>query len=55
MSLAKVALADGVNRGEALRLVGALEHASEHPIAQAIAKAAAAGGELPPVEGFANR
>ena len=42
MSLAKVALADGVDRGEALRLVGALEHASEHPIAQAIAKAAAA-------------
>ena len=42
MSLAKVALADGVGRGEALRLVGALEHASEHPIAQAIAKAAAA-------------
>ena len=55
MSLAKVALADGVNRGDALRLVGALEHASEHPIAQAIAKAAAAGGELPEVEGFANR
>jgi Cu+-exporting ATPase len=55
MSLAKIALADGVDRGEALRLVGALETASEHPIAQAIAQAAAAGGELPPVEGFANR
>jgi Cu+-exporting ATPase len=53
MSLAKVALADGVDRGEALRLVGALEHASEHPIAQAIAKAA--GDELPVVEGFTNR
>ena len=55
MSLAEVAVADGVDRAEALRLVGALEHASEHPIAQAIAKAAAAGGELPAVEGFANR
>jgi P-type Cu+ transporter len=55
MSLAKVALADRVDGDEALRRVGALEHASEHPIAQAIAKAAAAGGELPAVEGFANR
>jgi Cu+-exporting ATPase len=55
MSLAKVALADGVDRGEALRLVGTLEHASEHPIAQAIAKAAASAGELPEVESFANR
>ena len=35
-------VADGVDRDEALRLVGALEHASEHPIAQAIAAAAAA-------------
>jgi Cu+-exporting ATPase len=55
MSLADVAVADGVDRGEALRLVGALEYASEHPIAQAIAKAAAADGELSPVEGFTNR
>ena len=55
MSLAEVAVADGVDRAEALRLVGALEHASEHPIAQAIAKAAAAGGDWPAVEGFANR
>jgi Cu+-exporting ATPase len=55
MSLADVTVVDGVDRAEALRLVGALEHASEHPIAQAIANAAAADGELPPVEGFANR
>jgi Cu+-exporting ATPase len=55
MSLADVALADGVDRAETLRLVGALEHASEHPIAQAIATAAAAGGELAAVDGFANR
>ena len=32
---------DGVDRAELLRLAGALEHASEHPIAQAIARAAA--------------
>ena len=35
-------LAAGVDRAEALRLVGALEHASEHPVARAIADAAAA-------------
>jgi len=36
-----------------LRLAGALEHASEHPIARAIALAAKADlGELPPVESF---
>jgi Cu+-exporting ATPase len=55
MSLVGVVVADGVERDEALRLVGALENASEHPIAQAIAKAAAAEGSLPPVEGFVNR
>jgi Cu+-exporting ATPase len=55
MSLVDVVVADGVDRGDALRLVGALEHASEHPIAQAIANAAAADGALPAVEGFANR
>ncbi len=53
MSLVEIAVADGVDRDEALRLVGALEHASEHPIARAIA--AAAGSELPVVESFANR
>lgn len=42
-------------RAELLRLAGALEHASEHPIAQAIARAATAeSGELPPVESFQN-
>jgi Cu+-exporting ATPase len=55
MSLVEVAVADGVDPGQALRLVGALEHASEHPIAQAIARAAAADGPLPAVEAFANR
>jgi Cu+-exporting ATPase len=54
MSLVDVVPADGVDRGEALRLVGALESASEHPIGRAIARAAAEIGDLPPVEGFAN-
>jgi Cu+-exporting ATPase len=55
MSLVELTVADGVERAQALQLVGALEHASEHPVAQAIAKAAAAEGPLPPVEGFTNR
>jgi len=39
--------------GEALRLAGAVEDASEHPVGQSIARAAAAGpGALPPVAGF---
>jgi Cu+-exporting ATPase len=49
MTLVDVVAAD---RAEALRLVGSLEHASEHPIARAIADAA---GELVPVESFRNR
>jgi Cu+-exporting ATPase len=55
MTLVDVVVADGVDRAEALRLAGALEHASEHPIAEAIANAAAVDGALPAVEGFANR
>jgi Cu+-exporting ATPase len=56
MALVEVAVADGVDRGEVLRLVGALENASEHPIAQAIASAAQAEhGALPAVESFGNR
>jgi P-type Cu+ transporter len=56
MSLLGVEVADGVDRGEALRLVGALEAASEHPIARAVAAGATAEvGPLPAVEGFANR
>ncbi len=37
---------------EALRLAAAVEHASEHPVARAIA---AARDDLPPVEAFRNR
>src|SRR4051812_22366590 len=55
MSLVEVVAADGIDRGEALRLVGALEHASQHPIGRAIAAAAAVAGPLPVVEGFASR
>jgi Cu+-exporting ATPase len=56
MSLVEVTVADGTDRDEALRLVGALEDASEHPIARAIAKAAQAEHDsLPAVDGFSNR
>ncbi|MFH8552255.1 heavy metal translocating P-type ATPase [Streptomyces celluloflavus] len=57
MTLTGVHLADGVTREEALRLAGALEHSSEHPIARAIASAAEAAepsGALPVPEDFAN-
>jgi Cu+-exporting ATPase len=56
MSLVDVALAPGAQREEVLRVVGALEDASEHPIARAIATAARAElGELPAPEAFGNR
>jgi len=55
MELAEVALLDGASRSDVMRLAGAVEAASEHPIAQAVAKAARAEvGELPRVEGFRN-
>lgn len=55
MTLIAVIGADGQDHAELLRLAGALENASEHPIAQAIAKAATAElGELPTVEEFTN-
>jgi Cu+-exporting ATPase len=56
MSLVDTVTAPGTERQEVLRLVGALEDASEHPIAQAIANGARDElGVLPDVEGFANR
>jgi Cu+-exporting ATPase len=56
MALVDVVTTPGVERGEALRLVGALEDASEHPIAQAIAAAARDElGGLPAIEAFQNR
>ncbi|KUH64819.1 carbonate dehydratase [Mycolicibacterium novocastrense] len=55
MTLIDVVTATGQNRGELLRLAGALENASEHPIAQAVAKAARTEvGDLATVEGFTN-
>jgi Cu+-exporting ATPase len=56
MELAEVAPLNGATRAEILRLAGAVEAASEHPIAQAIARAARAEvGALPRVDGFRNR
>ena len=56
MELVDVRPLNGATRSEVLRLAGAVEDASEHPIAQAVAKAAKAEvGALPPVESFANR
>lgn len=54
MAVAAVHTADGEDDSEALRLAGALEHASEHPIARAVAERAAAAGALLPVETFEN-
>ncbi|MGY1722835.1 heavy metal translocating P-type ATPase [Blastococcus sp. SYSU DS0533] len=55
MTLLDVVPARGEDADRVLRLAGALEAASEHPIAQAVAAGAAARtGELPRVDGFAN-
>jgi Cu+-exporting ATPase len=56
MELVDVRPLNGASRSEVLRLAGAVEDASEHPIAQAVARTARAEvGVLPPVEAFANR
>ncbi|MDT0449404.1 heavy metal translocating P-type ATPase [Streptomyces hesseae] len=55
MTLLDVRTAEGVSEAEALRLAGALEHASEHPVARAVAAGAAERvGELPSPTDFAN-
>ncbi|GHB38677.1 carbonate dehydratase [Streptomyces viridiviolaceus] len=55
MTLLAVHTADGVDESEVLRLAGALEHSSEHPIARAVADGATAKlGSLPAPEDFAN-
>jgi Cu+-exporting ATPase len=55
MSLAEVVTAPGVDADELLRLAGAVEEASEHPIGAAIAAGARERfGVLPGVEGFAS-
>ncbi|MEU1617569.1 heavy metal translocating P-type ATPase [Streptomyces sp. NPDC005722] len=53
MTLTAVHAAEGEKEDEVLRLAGALEHASEHPIARAVARAAEERtGDLPGVTGF---
>ncbi|WP_075779062.1 heavy metal translocating P-type ATPase [Streptomyces acidiscabies] len=55
MTLQEVYAGEGTDEGQVLRLAGALEHASEHPVARAIASGAAERvGELPEVSGFEN-
>ncbi|MGY6018202.1 heavy metal translocating P-type ATPase [Streptomyces spinosirectus] len=68
MTLHEVYAADGTDEAEVLRLAGAVEHASEHPVARAIAVGAAErsemgvpqaegrrrAGRLPEVEEFEN-
>ncbi|RZB14683.1 copper-translocating P-type ATPase [Streptomyces sp. F001] len=67
MTLQEVYVAEGADERQVLRLAGALEHASEHPVARAVAAGAEMGvpplersrewgrvGELPGVERFEN-
>jgi P-type Cu+ transporter len=53
LELAAVSLLNGATRAEVLRLAGAVEAASEHPVAGAVVRAAREElGELAPVTGF---
>ncbi|MBD0317988.1 MAG: cadmium-translocating P-type ATPase [Thermoleophilia bacterium] len=55
LRLVDVVVEDGATRTEVLRLAGAVEEASEHPVARAVAGAARAElGDLPSVERFVN-
>nr|EIF90565.1 metal transporter ATPase [Streptomyces tsukubensis NRRL18488] len=55
MTLLAVHTADSTDETEVLKLAGALENASEHPIAQAVATGAVQKvGALPALEDFAN-
>ncbi|MEV5105853.1 heavy metal translocating P-type ATPase [Streptomyces massasporeus] len=55
MTLQEVYVAEGTDEKEVLRLAGAVEHASEHPVARAIALGAEErAGRLPEVDGFEN-
>ncbi|MFH8639500.1 heavy metal translocating P-type ATPase [Streptomyces goshikiensis] len=51
MTLTGVHPAEGVDEEQLLRLAGALEHASEHPIARAVAAGAADRAGAPPAPG----
>ncbi|WP_405993195.1 heavy metal translocating P-type ATPase [Streptomyces sp. NBC_00986] len=55
MTLQEVYVAEGTDERELLRLAGALEHASEHPVARAVAAGAEERvGPLPSAERFEN-
>ncbi|MFC9913619.1 heavy metal translocating P-type ATPase [Streptomyces sp. NPDC127197] len=55
MTLQEVYVAEGADEQQVLRLAGALEHASEHPVARAVAAGAEERvGALPGVERFEN-
>ena len=55
MSVAAIHASNGASEEQVLRIAGALEDASEHPIAQAIARTARESAEtLPRVDGFVN-
>jgi Cu+-exporting ATPase len=54
MSVLDVIAAAGESAAHVVRLAGAVEAASEHPVAQAIAARAATSGPLPPVDDFVN-
>ncbi|MCA1224188.1 heavy metal translocating P-type ATPase [Streptomyces sp. 8L] len=55
MELQDVHLAPGAAEDDVLRLAGSLEHASEHPVARAVAEGAARrAGTLPAPEDFSN-
>ena len=55
LELVSLHLLNGAGRTEALRLAGAVEAASEHPVGQAIVRAARSEvGALPDVTGFRN-
>ncbi len=54
MSVTSVHTTGDASSVEMLRLAGALEHASEHPIGRAVATHAAETGPLPPVTNFEN-
>ncbi|WP_416070373.1 heavy metal translocating P-type ATPase [Streptomyces sp. ME02-6991-2A] len=57
MTLLAVHAAEGTDETDVLRLAGAVEHSSEHPIAQAVAAGAVerlGGAALPAPEDFAN-
>ncbi|MER6343134.1 heavy metal translocating P-type ATPase [Streptomyces sp. NPDC001595] len=55
MTLKEVHVAEGADEKQVLRLAGALEHASEHPVARAVAAGAEErAGALPEAEDFEN-